>query len=374
VHLSELLALGTRPGAGLLIALTARCPLSCAHCSTDSSMDSVQYSDEPLRRLTSTFMPQARPDAVLMSGGEPLLRPELVAQILADCGRTGSRSALISGMFFARGGRALPPPISAALTGLDHFAASTDREHEREVDREDVFAALTAVLDRVPAASLHITTTPPRDGRPDSYVDTLVADVRRRFGARLPMLVSAVQPTGRAARAADRPGKRLATGADSEHTTTAAPCEFAGWPLVDHDGTVYACTRQSLLRDSRAAHLVLGHAARDAWPVLHHRALAEPLLRAVRTMGPRAARERFAAPPAAPCPADACTACLGLTEAGAAPGAARYLDSAGGRLVEAAVLGLSAARPPHRVMAARGGLRQYAELVELGWGELCEDR
>ncbi|MER8184720.1 radical SAM protein [Kitasatospora sp. NPDC094015] len=353
MHLAELLTLGARPAAGLLLALTDRCPLACAHCSTDSTMDSAQSAGGPFRRLVAGFEPGCRPELILMSGGEPLLRPALVAELAASAARAGARSALLSGMFFARGG-GLPPAIRRAVAGLHHFAASLDAQHEREVGRAEVFAALDAVLDLVPAASLHVTALPGPAGR--DYLDGLVAEVRRRYGARLPMLVSAVQPTGRARDLLPAPAPGAARGG--------GPCEFAHWPLVDQDGTVYACTRQSLLRGGGPAHLVLGHAARDPWPVLRERALADPLLRSVRTLGPVATRELHG--PAGGCAADACGSCLGLTAASAAGAADRLADPAGQR-IERAVLALTSARSPRRLALARGALADYADLVELGW-------
>ncbi|MEV4612770.1 radical SAM protein [Kitasatospora sp. NPDC049258] len=352
VHLAELLTLGARPAAGLLLALTDRCPLACAHCSTDSTMDSAQSPGDPFRRLVGSFEPDRRPELILMSGGEPLLRPSLVDELAASAAKSGARSALLSGMFFARGG-GLPPAVRRAVTGLDHFAASLDAQHEREVGRARVFAALDAVLALVPAASLHITALPGPGGR--SYLDALVAEVRRRYGARLPMLVSAVQPTGRAM-------ALLPVRAPAQDG--GGPCEFAHWPLVDQDGTVYACTRQSLLRGGGPAHLVLGHAARDSWRTISDRALGDPLLRSVRTIGPVATRERHG--PADGCTPDACRSCLGLTAATAAGAAERLADPAGRRM-ERAVLALTAARSPRRLALARGALPGYAELVELGW-------
>jgi hypothetical protein len=203
---------------------------------------------------------------------------------------------------------------------------------------------------------LHITTDAAPDDRPDAYVDGLVRDVRSRFGTRVPMLVSRVQPTGRAR-----------TDAPSDRPPVSTPCQFAGWPLVDHDGTVYACTRQSLLRTVRPAHLVLGHASRDAWTTLRDRTLGDPLLRSVRMFGPLATRDRFDAPGPG-CGSDGCTACVALSDGEAARTAASdYLDSESGGRVERAVLQLSAARPPRRLAAARGAVGRYAELTELGW-------
>ena len=266
-------------------------------------------------------------------------------------------------MFFARGGT-IPPPVLRAAGSLDHFGASVDRHHEREVPRARVFGALDVLLDQVPGVSLHITTDAPRGTGRDPYVDGLVADVRRRFGDRVPMLVGRVQPTGRAAPAVTGgpPDEK-----PSDRRPTAAPCPYAGWPLVAEDGTVYACTRQSLLRSDAPGHLVLGHAARDPWSALRAKSLGDPLLRSVRTLGPLATRDRFGTPPDGGCGSDGCAACVRLPDRTGRE-AARYLDSPGGLRLESAVRELTSSGAPRRLAAARGALARYSDLTELGWG------
>jgi pyruvate-formate lyase-activating enzyme len=374
VHLAELLTLGARPGAGLLLALTGRCPLSCAHCSTDSTMSSAQSSGTPFRRLVDSFETGAaddRPEALLLSGGEPLLRPTLVRDLARRARRAGTRTALLSGMFFARGGGRVPPAVRTAVAALDHFGASVDAPHEREVGRHEVFTALAELLELVPAVSLHITAAPGGGARPDPYAESLVAEVRARFGDRVPMLVGAVQPTGRAA--APLPPDRVAgRRAASEAGRGPMPCPFVAWPLVDVDGTVYACTRQSLVRTEPPAHLALGHASRDSWRTLRGRLLGDPVLRSVRMLGPVVTGERFADPGTVPGDADPCTACLRLSGGGTAARAAAYLRSESGGRTEAAVGTLLGNRPPRLLATARGAFARYAHLTELGWsGEPC---
>lgn len=339
MHLAELLTQRARPAAGLLLALTDRCPLSCAHCSTDSRMDSPQPDGEPLLRLVGSFTAEDHPQLIFMSGGEPLLRPALVTELARLAGSTGTRSCLLSGMFFARQG--VPAPIRRAIGNLDHFSASIDLFHEREVSRDLVFAALRVIADLVPAISLHIAA------HDDGYVDTLLADVRRAFGTNIPALVTPVQPTGRAT-------AFVSQRADPQRG--ADPCEFASWPLVDIDGTVFACSRQSLARRHRPGHLVLGHAATDSWPQLLRRAEADPILRAVRVLGPVESARRANGRQCA----GACQTCVALTDA---PPVSAATQTLAGQM-------LSRVRP--RDLARRWGAGRHAELVEVGWTR-CAD-
>ncbi|MDI1465216.1 radical SAM protein [Catellatospora sp. KI3] len=333
MHLADVIRLRTVPQAGLLMALTQRCPLSCAHCSTDSSPTAPQHSADPLRRLVSTFTAAAHPELIFMSGGEPLLRPDLVAELATAARAAGTRSALLSGMFFAR--RSMPAAIRRAVSTLDHFSASLDVFHEREVARSDALRALAAVLDLVPAVSLHVTSSD------EEYLAEVLAQVRRRFGDRVPVLVARVRPTGRA----------TSFVADPTEVVDPGPCEFANWPLVDYDGTVYACSRQSLVRRHRPGHLVLGHAARDSWAALSAAAQAQPVLRSVRALGALETARRSGAPACD----GVCQTCVALPADAAVP--ERVAD-----LSRQLVGGL---RPQQ--LARRWGAGEHSGLVELGW-------
>ncbi|MGC5363618.1 radical SAM protein [Streptomyces sp. DT24] len=276
MELAELIGLRPVPGAGLLLSLTRRCPLSCAHCSTASGMST---RDEPdpgqLRRFVASFTPETRPDVVMLTGGEPLLLPELAAELGALARTAGSRTALLSGMFFARQ-RTVPDRILRAITSVDHFSASLDAHHEREIDRADVFRAVRQVRDAGVPVSFHLAGT----GPDDPYLADVTADIRREFDGRVPSLVNEVRAFGRAASWAGptRPPP------DAER---ALPCSMAAWPVVAFDGTVLACCNQDTVdRRPAPAHLRLGHIADDTWPEIRERTLMSPLLRMIRTVGP----------------------------------------------------------------------------------------
>lgn len=211
MELAELVARRPFPAAGLLIGLTRRCPLRCAHCSTGSDLFTRQEPDGgQLERFVGSFTEENRPDVVMLTGGEPLLLPALAERLSTLARRAGSRTALLSGMFFARsgstgrrrsgqyGGRrgaAIPPAILRAIRSVDHFSASLDVHHEREVPRADVFRALHRIREEGVAVSLHLTGT----GAADPYLASLTRAVEEEFGGQVPCLVNEVRPFGRAA-------------------------------------------------------------------------------------------------------------------------------------------------------------------------------
>ncbi|HET9171185.1 MAG TPA: radical SAM protein [Actinospica sp.] len=269
--LAELVGFRPLPGAGLLVCLTRRCPLSCAHCSTASTAVGPQPDADALRRFVGSFAAGQRPEVMMLTGGEPLLRPELAAELAGLARAAGTRTALLSGMFFARGG-GVPARIMAAIERMDHFSASLDVFHEREVARADVLRALGAVLDAGIPASVHLTGAGPAD----PYLADATAEIRRVFADRVPMLVNVVRPLGRAS--------AWAAAATLRGT---APCTMAAWPTIAYDGTILACCNQDAVdRRPAPAHLTLGHIDDADWPTVRRRTLGSGALRLIRGRGP----------------------------------------------------------------------------------------
>src|SRR5215211_5979395 len=141
MHLLEILALRQVPAAGLYLSLTRRCPLSCAHCSTNSSLASEEYAASNFVRLVESFTPDCRPQVLVLTGGEPLVRPQLVRELTQRAHAVGTRVVLASGMFFARQ-PTMPPMLDQTIRGVDHLAASLDVYHEQQVARADVFRVI----------------------------------------------------------------------------------------------------------------------------------------------------------------------------------------------------------------------------------------
>ncbi len=362
MELAELVARRPFPAAGLLLGLTRRCPLRCAHCSTGSDLLTREEPDGgQLERFVDSFTEENRPDVVLLTGGEPLLLPALAERLSTLARGAGSRTALLSGMFFARGGsrragwrgETIPPAILRAIRSLDHFSASLDIHHEREVPRADVFRALHRVRDEGVAVSLHLTGT----GASDPYLADLTRAVQREFGGRVPCLVNEVRPFGRAAAWAG-PAR---TGPDP---AAAAPCSMAAWPVVAFDGRVLACCNQDTVdRRPAPAHLDLGHIGADDWATVRRRALESPVLRMVRTVGPTHLAARYGSGPPAGSYCDGCRA-LGGDEAAAA-GARAVAGGPAGALLDltAAVRG---SREGAQGVVRRHGCAAYAPMVVSG--------
>jgi hypothetical protein len=346
MHLLEILAVRQQPAAGIYLGLTRRCPLSCAHCSTQSTLGSEEHDADLFLHFVDTFTADDHPEVLVLSGGEPLLRPRLVRDLTRAAHAVGTRVALISGMFFARQ-PSLPPAIDEAIGELDHVIASLDVFHEQEVARGDVFRTLHVLLDRGQEVSLQIVGTGPRD----LYLLDVTSAVRREFDDRVPVLVGSVGAVGRALEWVTRP-QPLAP-ADVEP----APCGKATWPVVAYDGTVVACCNQDVVDGDVPPHLRLGHVREDGWPTVRARSLETPMLRALRVFGPQYLMDRFGR---GACDGY-CDTCLRLSDdAGAAAGVQLLTRSPTMARTEAAVTELLAKVP------LSGAIPEFAGLATLG--------
>jgi pyruvate-formate lyase-activating enzyme len=354
MELADIIALRPEPCAGLLLAVTQRCPLDCAHCSSDSTTAGPAPAGAQFLRFVETFAAGDRPDVLLMTGGEPLLYPALVRRLATAARRAGTRSMALTGAYFAAQGR-YPEPVRRTIVALDHLSVSIDAYHERRVPRQDVFRLLRRVLDAGVAASLHLTG----DGPDDPYLADVTAAVRAALGHQVPMLVTTVRPVGRAAAwAAARPAS----------AGQVAPCTMAAWPVVAPDGLIVACCNQdAVTRRPVPAHLALGHVATDGWPVVRRRSLASPELRLIRAAGPSYLSARLGGnSPASGAGRSYCQSCHHLGDNPAALARLRALGSGpAGELLDRHVARVQRAAGPVALLR-RHACAPYAHLVTPG--------
>lgn len=339
MRLAEIIELRPVPAAGLLATLTRRCPLSCAHCSTSSGPRGEDTPADALRRFVGGFTAGDRPEVLMLTGGEPLLRPGLVDDLAALAASAGTRTAVLSGMFFAADGRT-PARIMRALRHVSHFSASIDVFHEREVPRAAAFRAVHHIMESGTDVSFHVVG----HSADDPYLADITASIRAEFHDRAAVLVNHVRPAGRAA------GWAAARPAPVADGVPPAPCAMAAWPVVAFDGTVTACCNQRVV-DARPApeHLRLGDIAVDDWARIRRRCQESPVLRTLRTAG-----------------VASCADCRGLTRRPAALAAA---ERAGSRPAAGAMDALGARlqlEAGAEVLIRRYGSERYAPLVLLG--------
>lgn len=281
VHLMELLNQRSSSGQGIHYSITRRCPLGCAHCSTNSLAFGEHISDEDILKFTSTFTASDHPKWVLITGGEPMLRPDLVAEIVGMCHLVGTKVSVITGMFFARG-KGVPAPILKSLQNVDLLFVSMDEFHEARLSRSDVLEAISEFRNHGIDIALQVTGT----GADDAYLLGLIEETRSTFADQVPMLVRYVQPVGRA-KMLDLPETDHHSHLLPSHRILPSPCGAAGWPVVAFSGAIVACCNQDAIDGPTPPHLALGHIENTSWPDVRNACENRPLLQLIRTVGPQ---------------------------------------------------------------------------------------
>jgi pyruvate-formate lyase-activating enzyme len=339
------------------MTLTRRCPLTCAHCSTNSMLSSEEHDASIFLRFAGTFSPESHPQVLWLTGGEPLLRPGLVEAVAAQAHAAGTLVAMITGGFFARTGR-IARPLRRAIDAVDHVIVSLDVFHEVQVRRTEVFRLVRELVDDGRDVSFQIVGT----GSDDPYLDDVTSHLREYFDGRVPALVA---PLGSAGRAAEWLPAPKASAPHFDAAPAPLPCTMAAWPVVAFDGTVVACCNQTVVDGPPPEHLRLGHASVDDWATIRERCVRSTALRAIRVLGPQAIEAQYGG---GGCDGY-CSTCVRLADE---PGLLGRVDADFDRPVaeamEEQVVAMQRRSGPI-AFAERFGIRAYADLLSLGYSE-----
>jgi hypothetical protein len=140
---------------------------------------------------------------------------------------------------------------------------------------------------------------------------------------------------------------------------------MSSWPVLRVDGTIVACCNPDVVDGPAPPHLCLGSAQASTWPQVAARIRRDALLRSLRVVGPEyltvagggelVPGRRY------------CATCRELSgDPGALAAAGRLAARPTFTTVEEQVVSLQAGAGA-RGFAARHGIREYADLVLLGY-------
>jgi MoaA/NifB/PqqE/SkfB family radical SAM enzyme len=252
---------------GLLYTRT--CPLACGHCIIESSpkaQDKMQF--DAAMEMLPTIAHHAT--TVCFTGGEPLLYHAEIVKLIEAAKRLGLKTSLVSGAGWVRK-RALAEVRVAQLqqAGLDKLCVSADRFHEEYSPKER--AHLLVELARRAGITVLVRGVIPA---------TLTASEEKQRFAPGNINYDPV-PLVRLGAARNLPDEQF-------HHLASPPkgrCRVALSPVVEPDGTVYACCGPS-----RYAHqpspLILGNVRDESLDTILSRGAADPLLKALWLIGP----------------------------------------------------------------------------------------
>lgn len=256
------------------LSITARCPLSCAHCIVAAGRHRTE--EMPLDAAKACLDSCAADDrlgvrCVIVTGGEPFFSPRLLAGVLEHARSLDLFTVVVTNAYWAAN-RETALATLKRFPAIDLLTVSTDAFHRAFVSGEKVRSALAA------AAALSIpSTVAVCADTPEDYAQT-VSELR---GMVTPdrIRVAGTMPAGRGA---DR--ERPACEVNGREMSD--PCTAADVPIVFPDGRVIACMG---IVDLPPGHpLLLGNARGAPLAALLERAADNVFLQAMRVLGPGA--------------------------------------------------------------------------------------
>ncbi|MBF6183381.1 radical SAM protein [Nocardia otitidiscaviarum] len=215
----------------LAVHITNRCPLTCAHCITDSSPrargDLSWKQVEAAVRSAAQFV-----DGVCITGGEPMLLPDLAMASIRFTRSLGLRSSMVTSGYWARDKDKTTEIITRlAAAGLDKLAVSFDQYHLVQPTAPYIGEdTLHRLLSAATNTDMELVVQYCGPQHHDAYA--LAEKAADRFGARFE--AAEVLPFGRGIQLA-----RARRATIDEVPETA--CGVVGRPVLTPEGDLYTC-------------------------------------------------------------------------------------------------------------------------------------
>ncbi len=263
-------------GRTMLLFITDRCPVGCAHCSVDSRRDSPTITDFALFEEIVEWLVAQDHDVVGISGGEPFVERRGLSLAARRIAGAGKRLVVYTSGVWAT--RPEPPSwIADVLERATTVYLSTDAFHAPGVGDARYVNAARAIR------------------RAGAWIVVQVVDVGDAVQRAADLLAAAFGP-GYAEHAELRPLRPLTAGRGADvFMRTAhqpgrafAPCAMTASPMVRYDGVVSACCNESVIMGWGPAALRRRAADGEQLAAAMASLRGDPLLRAIGGPGPAA--------------------------------------------------------------------------------------
>lgn len=252
------------------LGYTRKCPLACRHCITDSSPQvKGKMGVERARRYLSV-LPEFT-DTVCFTGGEALIYHRDIVELIRDVSRLGLRSTLTTSAAWAQGTEETVRTRAHELldAGLHRLMISWDLYHEEFLSRE-VAVRLARICVEIGLNTYVRMVLPEERGE---------AEYRAAFEG-LPLEIERT-PLMQIGRARTLPADHFV----QKPELPLGRCNVVTAPLVDWDGTVYACCGPSN-GSPAGSPLILGNAEREPLEKILRRGKKDPILETIYLLGP----------------------------------------------------------------------------------------
>ncbi|HEY1058502.1 MAG TPA: hypothetical protein VGE55_07210 [Limnobacter sp.] len=228
----------TQAGKTVLLFITDRCPVGCAHCSVDSRSDSPCITNGPLfDTLLNTVCNMPSIEVVGISGGEPFVERKGLSVAVEQITQAGKDVVIYTSGVWAKQGN--PPPwVNGILQKTATVVLSTDAFHQQHVS---------------PAQWMHAAKTAAECGcwLIVQTLDTGAAQalLEEAFGPEFTEYAEVVPlhplRNGR--------GQQVFAAPIKQHYTHFMPCKLAHTPVIRYDGRTSACCNEDVVMNQGPA-------------------------------------------------------------------------------------------------------------------------
>lgn len=262
------------------IFLTLKCPLSCAHCITNSAPDRKErMSPDLLERLLRELSALGCARYVCLFGGEPYLEKELLRKGIELCLDLDLVPSSVTSGYWAT------TPESArkateVFKGLGQLLISTDRYHLPFVSTEKTLLAASAALEAKINTAICYAATKSEFENGKVALPTSLTEGARELG--IAIVMTPISHGGRACALDEAPAVDCTQG-----------CGKLDVPLFACDGSVYACAPGWTIPDERHSGYLLGRFPDEPLSRIYEKRYMSPLLNGIATRGPLAVLAQY---------------------------------------------------------------------------------
>jgi hypothetical protein len=271
----HLLALQRLATSNLVISVTRRCPLRCAHCIVSSAPDvaggtlTVEQAQSWARQLPK--LKEAGVRHLTFTGGEPTLALKAIRVLAESCSSLGITTAVVTSGVWATA-PAVATHIVEQLRAVSNWDLGYDTYHAPEMPFERFQQAVEALKSSATSFSVRVCVDTPLSAT-DAEICGRLRDLA---GPDVTILQQSVRHIGRAT--------SLSRQASDEWQFPAEPCITSG-PFIREDGSMGPCC-SGLAHEARGRHpLEFGNVNDDGLVACRERWLSDPLLRMLRLFG-----------------------------------------------------------------------------------------
>ena len=260
----------------IALMVTRRCDMACGHCSVASG---PHIKDEPAEEDLLRMVQDAAAAGirlVTLTGGEPMLREEVVLRLVRECRRLWVATRLVTDGFWGKSPSDAKRRLHALRkAGLEFLTVSHDRYHAAFQDHLPVLNIARAAEDSLFRIDIHLVR-----GADDADLARLIEPfdglkhVRLRFYD--------LQPVGRA---------KLMPG-DTFRAEIDGFCSSCAFPAITDDGRLLACNGPAYFTKPDSP-LQIGSTRNVPLRTLLERHWSDPVLDTIRTFGPSGLRDEL---------------------------------------------------------------------------------